>query len=93
MTEDELIALGEYCEQLLSQDYFATLVQQFDAQCYTQMMESEPHEKMKRESVYCEYRGCKAFLDHLRAFVDQKNQTLQRNAAPSQEDAHIPGID
>jgi hypothetical protein len=93
MTEDELIALGEYCEQLLSQDYFATLVQHFDMQCYQQMMVSEPHEKMKRESAYNEYRGCKAFLDHLKAFVDQKNATLARNAAPSQEDAHIPGID
>jgi hypothetical protein len=48
---------------------------------------------VKRESAYNEYRGCKAFLDHLKAFVDQKNATLARNAAPSQEDAHIPGID
>jgi hypothetical protein len=93
MTEDELIALGEYCEFLLSQDHFATLVQQFDTQCYQQMMASEPHEKMRRESAYNEFRGCKAFLDHMKAFVDQKNQTLQRNAALSREDAHEGIID
>jgi hypothetical protein len=93
MSEDDLIAIGLWCEDLLQQEFFRTVVDTFDKACYEQIMSSEPHEKMKRDSTYNEYRGAKAFLDHIRALVDQKNQIEQRNALSQAADAHIPGID
>jgi len=37
--------------------------------------------------------GAEGFLDHTRAFIEQRDQTLQRNKELSEQDAHIPGID
>lgn len=93
MQDDELIELGLYCEDLLQQGAFQLLVQQFDQQCFQHMMATVPANKMEREGLYAQWQGANAFLNHLRAFVEQKNETLKRIEALSEQDAHIEGID
>lgn len=93
MTDDELIELGLYCEDLLSQEHFNVLARQFDLQCFEHMMGTEAHETKKRESIFATRTGLRDFLGHLRAVVDQKDEILKRYEAPSDEDAPIEGID
>lgn len=92
MTDDERIELGIYCEDLLQQEAFQFLIEQFEKQCFQHFVTSVPANKMEREGIYAQYQGANALLDHIRAFVSDKNETLQRIAALSQ-DAHIIGID
>jgi hypothetical protein len=93
MTEDELIAMGGRCELLLQEEWFQLAIQQFDVHCYTHFMSTDPKDKMERESIYQTQQGMRAFIAHLAAYVDQARQTVERNAALSAQDAHIPGID
>lgn len=93
MTDDERIELGHYCEDLLQQEAFQFVLQQFEQQCFQHFVTSKPPNKMERESIYAQYQGANALLDHIRAFVSDKNETLQRIAALSEQDAHIIGID
>lgn len=91
MTEDELIMLGDYCEDLLSQECFNFVAQQFHQQCFEHFMSSDTKED--RERVYARMGGQQDFLSHMRAYVTQRDAIYQHNRALSDEDAHIPGID
>lgn len=91
MTDEDTIELGHYCEDLLSQDYFNVVVQQFNGQCFAHFMSAETPQK--REETYSRFNGGQDFLAHLAAFVEQKDSALQRIAALSEQDAHIEGID
>lgn len=93
MLDEDIIVIGEYCEDLLQQNVFKVLVDEFDKQCFSHFMATDAKDKMERESVYQQWRGAKDFLDHLTAFVTQKDETLKRNAALSEDAQHIPGID
>lgn len=87
MTDDETIALGEYCEDLMRQENFNVLVQQFELQCFQHIMTTAPHETKTREGVFAKYCGLRDFLGHVKACVEQKNDTLLKIEALSKPDA------
>jgi len=93
MTEDELIAMGGCCDLLLQAEWFKAAVHEFDQQCFYRFMQTQPAHKMEREGVYHQWQGARDFLAHLAAYVEQAQQAAERNAALSQVDARIAGID
>jgi len=93
LTDEEIVSLGLYAEDLLSQDYFRVLRQQFELQCFAHFMSTAPKDKMEREGVYQQYQGAKDFLAHITACAQQKDQILERIKALSEQDGHIEGID
>ena len=88
MTEDEIIDLGIYCEALLSEPRFATIVEEFEKASFQHFRTTlDPH-KAEREFIFATMRGLQNFLSHMAAIVEQKNEiTNERNPEPSTEDA------
>lgn len=89
MTDDETIEIGCWAEALFDDSNFRLAVDQFEKHIFEHFMATDPKNKMEREGLYLQYQGAKDFLAHLRAYVEQKDLTLQRNElqALSQEDA------
>lgn len=92
MTEEQIVVLGMYAENLMNEDNFNVLVQQFDQQCFLHWSSSEAHETKKREGIFAQRAGLFDFLAHMKAVIDEKTAIMERQA-PSQADAHIEGID
>lgn len=69
MTEDELLALGDFCEGLKHSPLFQTLVSTFEHQIFEHFMTTEPHAKNEREGHYARLNGFKDFIAHMTAFV------------------------
>jgi hypothetical protein len=92
MTEDEVISLGQYCENLLTQDNFTMLVKQFETQTIEHLLTTNADEKQKREDIYASISGVRDFLGLMRFFVDKKNQIIeeQDNKALSEDTDALP---
>jgi len=73
VTDEEIILLGDFCEQLMRDERFTVIVQQYDLQCWTHTSTTLEHETKKREVLYFKRAGVQEFLDHLKAIIDQKN--------------------
>jgi hypothetical protein len=84
-TTDEIVALGEYCEQLIRDDSFDTLCKEFQLRNAADIMRTEPHETKKREGIYAANRGYDDFIGLMRAYISARDQIIK-----SDEDASIP---
>lgn len=73
MTEDEIVSLGDYCENLLHSHMFTKVLEQFERQLFEHMMSSEPHEQKKREGIYATCRGVQDLLAHLKVIVQERD--------------------
>ena len=97
MTDQDTIELGYYCEEVLRNDLFNVVAQQFEQQCFVHMMSTAPDKKMEREGIYSQYRGFKDFLGHMVAIVEQKDRIIKQSAQqPStgeEFEENILGID
>lgn len=91
LTEDQIVALGDFCETLREAPDFQEIVSQFEQQIVGHMLATEPHELKKREGYYASLMGVREFLGHIAAIKNQRDQIITRNNAPSvSEDAPIP---
>jgi hypothetical protein len=52
VTDDEIVALGSFCETLMCHSAWAIVAEQFEQHCFQQIMTTEPHEQKKREGIY-----------------------------------------
>ena len=50
MTDDEIVALGSFCEPL-GHSAWAVVVEQFEQHCFHHIMTTKPHEQ-KSEGIY-----------------------------------------
>jgi hypothetical protein len=89
MSEDEIVALGNFCENLRNSPSWKILLDQFEKQIVEHMLHTEPHEAKKREGIYASFLGVRDFLGHLKAIETDRDQIIERNKAPSNEDAPI----
>lgn len=76
LTEQELIDLGCYCEQVLNDPRFNNLVEVCVQQFSNNILETEKTEE--RESLYFTYQGLKAFLALIMQFVTIKDQIAEK---------------
>jgi hypothetical protein len=91
VTEFERISLGEYCEDLLQQESFNTLVRLHETQSMQDLLNTGLLEKNKREAIYAAFHGFKEFLGLMKACVDVKDGLLKSNEqAPSEDTDALP---
>jgi hypothetical protein len=82
MTDDEIVALGSFCETLMGYDAWSVLVGQYEQPVFQHFMMTEPHEQKKREGIYANFSGTQDFLSHMKALIEQKNKLLQPQELP-----------
>lgn len=82
MTDDEIVALGSFCETVLSQHAWTVITDQFEQQLFLHMMQTKPHELKAREGIYATYQGFQDFVSHMKAIVAQKDKILQPEPLP-----------
>ena len=87
LTDDETINLGNYSECVMRDDSFNALVSLFEHQQFAAFMASSPIEKREREKIYDTVDGLRQFLGLMKTLVGERDQIIERNNAPSQEDA------
>lgn len=71
MTEDEIVELGDYCQQVMSDYRWKSILEQFETQIVHHMLTTEPHETKKREGIYAASRGVQDLLGHMATLVQQ----------------------
>ena len=88
MTDDEIVALGQYCANLRTSHNFNVLIKQFEEQIVQHMLHTEPHETKKREGIYASFLGVRDFLGNMDAIMDEAAKILkpQQEAAVSEFD-------
>lgn len=86
-----MISLGQYCENLLSQEHFTTLVKQFETQTIEHLLTTRAEEKERREDIYQSMSGVRDFLGLLRFFVAKKDELIEaQETEPSDETDALP---
>lgn len=86
MTNDEIVALGDYCNALRHSPQFETVVDQFEQQITRHFLATEPHETKKREGIYASLSGVRDFLGHIDALISEAAVIRQLNEARSHPD-------
>ena len=89
MTDDDIITLGDYCEDLLQQEFFNVVVQQFEVQCFGHFMQTDPNSTKEREGIYATMSGLRDFNCD-RAGIDAELSGPRRAAADA-ELGHVTG--
>jgi hypothetical protein len=92
ITEEDIVGLGYWCETTLGSEMFATIVQQFEQQCFNHWVYTDPKNSKERDYIFAKMRALGDFIGHLKSYVVHKDEIVTRDA-PSQEDAPIEGID
>jgi hypothetical protein len=91
VTDEELVDLGLWCENVLDSDMFSIIVQQFEQQCFGHWMHTDPEATKERDYIFSKVNALRDFIGHMRAFIDQKDKLS--TPSPEEEDASIEGID
>jgi len=86
MTEQQIVALGYYCETLMRDDAFNFLCELYRDNGFKAMMATAPHEVKKREGIYAEVWSLQNFVAMMAGFVEQKNSILEDAEPVSQDD-------
>lgn len=76
MTDEEIVALGQYCEGLLSQEHFAVLCETYKTQTIEHLLTTKPEAKERREQLFASMSGVREFLDLMKYFVSTKEKIL-----------------
>jgi hypothetical protein len=89
LTDDDIVALGEYCADLFAQDQFNTLVRHFELSCFQSFQTTRPEEKAARETAYADLSGLRSFLGMLDSFIGRGNDIIAERAPSSPDDAQF----
>lgn len=95
MTDDEVIALGNYAEGVLRDDLFSVLTQQYERQCFAQFLQTDAKSLKEREGIYMQMRSLQDFLTHMTYVVAQRDKLIHEKELSHLKDADAPidGID
>jgi hypothetical protein len=77
VTDDDIIMLGEFCEQVLSAPEFTVLVQQYELQAFSQFASTAPEHKASREYIYATMQGMREFVSHMAEVTAQRARILK----------------
>lgn len=91
MNDEAIQLLGDYCEQLMMNDMFNAITQQYDLQCWDHFGTTEEHETKKRDAIFFKRLGVKEFLGHMAAIIEQRNALSK--TAEAAEDAQDEDVD
>jgi hypothetical protein len=89
VTDDEVVALGDFCETLLQQPSFNHLVALREDDLAKTILSTAPHEKDIREAAHASYNGLREFLGVMKSLVDRKRvltETSEPDLSPDDGD-------
>lgn len=86
MNEQQIVALGQYCETLMRDDTFNFLCELYGQNAFKAMMATAPHEVKKREGVYAEVWGLQNFLAMMVGFVEQRKRIIAEDNSDQETD-------
>jgi hypothetical protein len=84
--ESEILALGAFTKDLLSNVTFNALFKEYTDQMLTAIVSSAPHEVKVREFEYAKSRAMLGFLDHLAGFAEAAQNIINKSNDPDQSD-------
>lgn len=94
MNSDEIIDMGNYCQQLSVNPKFNELYALFERQVVNVMLATKPSEEKTREKLYSSLQGLRDFVGYMQEFVVEKNkltepkQTVDQTDDPSVHDIY-----
>lgn len=89
-SENEIVQLGNYVEQLFQQDHFNTLFEEFTQQSVQQMLTTAPHETKAREGIYAQINGARALLDMMKQYIAVRDEIYaKQHEADHPHDADV----
>lgn len=88
LTDDEIIAVGSFCETVTQQQAWRVLTDTFEQQIFQHMMCTEAQEQKKREGIYASFSGVRDFIAHINALIVQKNKLT----APPEPSEDAPAV-
>jgi hypothetical protein len=86
LTNDEIIALGIFCEELANSGLFQMLCEQYEKNCFQHLMTTQPHETKKREGIFASYVGVKDFLGLMTSIAELKTKLTEPSQDAQDED-------
>lgn len=90
LPNDEIVTLGAYIEDLLSQEEFNTLVRYVQLTAYQNFQSTAPSDKEGRELAYAEFNGLRNFLDQMMTIVHRRDELIKELETPSSSDDAYP---
>jgi hypothetical protein len=89
LTEQDVLTLGEYCEGLLKEDHFNTLVRHYEHLAFQNFKSSALTDTVGRERIYAELNGVHDFCFMMTDFVARRDEQL----APSSDEDDVLTFD
>jgi hypothetical protein len=86
LSDDEIVSLGLFCENLMQQDLFQVLVNVIEQQTFAEFATTKPHEKNAREAVYARFDAFRGFLGTMGELARHAQGILEQHNAPSDLD-------
>lgn len=83
-TDNEIIALGHYVEDLFRQDHFSTLCEEFERQSVEAMLQTLPHETKKREALYASVQGKRELINLMLEYPAARDKIIQKSEQPTE---------
>lgn len=85
-TDDELLALGEFATNLLSDDTFNRVFKEYSDLILQSIVTSKPHETKLREFEYAKLQALTGFTEHLMGFAEAAHRILNPTNEHDQSD-------
>lgn len=92
MDVDTVLRVGSYCETLLADPTFQFLCMYFEQNAVGEMLSTQDHETKKRESIYSRIKANREFLLMMKAFIEDKNKSLEPIETDQIDDPSVHNI-
>lgn len=92
MDAETTVAVGDYCETLLSEPLFQFVAAYFEQQLVGELLATKPPEMKAREYVYAKIQAHREFLSALANFVKEKDEARTPKPDHSDDDPTVHDI-
>lgn len=93
MTEQEIVELGDYCEQVLTHPAFNEVVRLFEISVVQAMLSTKPPEDDERDRLYNQMIGSRELLLFFQEFVVQRHKLIdEKPPADTTDDPRVHDI-
>lgn len=86
LTDDEKIALGDFCEMVLNDDRFSFITQQYETSTVQSLLMTKPQDRERRDELYFAVRGVKDLLGLMADLAREKNRLITPETPQLSED-------
>lgn len=95
LSDDDKIALGDYCDQVLRDERFAVITNLFETATVQQLLSTKPQDRGRRDELFFSVRGVRDLLQLMAQLAVEKNRLLDptQNRKELSEDELSPELD